>query len=227
MQLSFHLPWLKDGRVIALAAACLVAGFLLAAMIFGEPWHLPPAWGDIPTWLATIAASTAGVVAYRVYRIEAGRDQLAADERRKAQAGKVAAWYGNRQDGTRLEGGAVQPQQVPNLVWGAYVRNASDLPVTDVTVSFYTPPSAADNSTTPEGDSAEGWQIHTIHKVALPPSDNPVHLAIDETALRAYSGDPRNDAFHRVEIEFTDTLGTRWHRNSKGRLREITVGEVN
>ena len=30
-------------------------------LIFGSPWHLPPAWGDIPTWIAGIA--TAGLLA--------------------------------------------------------------------------------------------------------------------------------------------------------------------
>jgi hypothetical protein len=42
---------------------CAVAGFIAAALIFVKPWHLPPNWGDIPTWLAFLAASAAGVAA--------------------------------------------------------------------------------------------------------------------------------------------------------------------
>jgi hypothetical protein len=30
-------------------------GFLIGLLIFGDPWHLPPAWGDIPTWISAIA----------------------------------------------------------------------------------------------------------------------------------------------------------------------------
>lgn len=32
-------------------------------LIFGEPWHLPPAWSDIPTWLLVVVAAIAGWVA--------------------------------------------------------------------------------------------------------------------------------------------------------------------
>jgi hypothetical protein len=52
--------WLKDWRVATLAVGCAVAGFLVATFIFGKPWHLPPNWGDIPTWLLFLAATVAG-----------------------------------------------------------------------------------------------------------------------------------------------------------------------
>src|ERR1017187_5901129 len=52
--------WFREPRIIVLGAACLVVGFLAAALIFGKPWHLPANWGDIPTWLAVVAASVAG-----------------------------------------------------------------------------------------------------------------------------------------------------------------------
>jgi hypothetical protein len=54
--------WLKDDRAIA-AGAGLIAGFLIALLIFGKPWHLPPAWGDVPTWLAAFFAGIAGIAA--------------------------------------------------------------------------------------------------------------------------------------------------------------------
>ncbi len=41
---------------IILCGICLLAGFLVGMVIFGSPWHLPPAWGDIPTWISAIAA---------------------------------------------------------------------------------------------------------------------------------------------------------------------------
>jgi hypothetical protein len=208
--------WLKDYRVITLAVICAVTGSLIAAFVFGKPWNLPPAWGDIPTWLATIAATAAGVVAYRVYQIEARRDLISKDERRAAQAAKIAAWYGSqRQNMTLTIGSSVQTRPMPEPVWGAFLRNASDLPAFDVIVKFHFPPSGTD-------DSAAAWNVHTIKKRVLPPNDAPIHLTIDEIALRICSGDPRMDAFHRVEIEFTDTQGLRWHRDVKGRLKDIT-----
>lgn len=205
--------WLKDARVITLTVASAVAGFLIAGLIFGKPWHLPPNWGDIPTWLATIAATTAGIVAYRVYRIEAQRDRISEWERRSAQAAKVATWYGSRQrQVTQRRGDSVQTYTLAEPVWGAFLRNASDLPVSDLVINFYFPG---------KNDSTETWNIHTINKLTLPPNDAPIHLEIDETALRLYSDERKMDAFHRVEIEFTDSQGIRWHRDVKGRLKGI------
>jgi hypothetical protein len=53
----------KDGRVIALCIGCLLAGFLIGMLIFGTPWHLPPAWGDIPTWITGIATAVLAIFA--------------------------------------------------------------------------------------------------------------------------------------------------------------------
>jgi hypothetical protein len=54
----------KSGRGVA-AGVGFITGFLVALLIFGEPWHLPPDWGDIPTWLTAVFAAVAGVVALR------------------------------------------------------------------------------------------------------------------------------------------------------------------
>ena len=53
----------KDGRVIALCIGCLFAGFLVGMLIFGSPWHLPPAWGDIPTWITGVATAVLAIFA--------------------------------------------------------------------------------------------------------------------------------------------------------------------
>jgi len=63
VKLPSRFSWLRDLRVVVLAIGCAVAGFLTATLIFGAPWRLPPAWGDIPTWLAFIAAGVAGSAA--------------------------------------------------------------------------------------------------------------------------------------------------------------------
>ena len=54
---------LKDRRVWGAAATAAVAGFLIAMVIFGEPWHQRPAWGDAPTWLLAAGAAVAALLA--------------------------------------------------------------------------------------------------------------------------------------------------------------------
>jgi hypothetical protein len=47
-------------------------------MVFlGSPWHLPPAWGDIPTWITAIATVglLAGALVTAVFAIRAFREQ--------------------------------------------------------------------------------------------------------------------------------------------------------
>jgi hypothetical protein len=75
--------WLKDWRVWGLGAACLVIGFLIGLIIFGEPWHLPPAWGDIPTWLLAIGAGIGTGLA--LMQLRDLRQQIAKDAERNAK----------------------------------------------------------------------------------------------------------------------------------------------
>ena len=65
--------WLKNWRVLTLCGGCLFAGFLLGMLIFGSPWHLPPAWGDIPTWITAIATVglLIGAIITAIYAIKA------------------------------------------------------------------------------------------------------------------------------------------------------------
>jgi hypothetical protein len=46
---------------IAWGVAGLLAGFAVGLLVSGKPWNLPPAWGDIPTWITAIA--TIGLLA--------------------------------------------------------------------------------------------------------------------------------------------------------------------
>lgn len=121
------LAWLKDWRVLIFSGGCLFAGFILAMLIFGSPWHLPPAWGDIPTWITAIATIglLIGAVITAVYAVKDFRDQARqiaglqkenerqADERRRAQARSVFI--------------AVPPRSM-RLVQPA-AHNASDYPI--------------------------------------------------------------------------------------------------
>ena len=129
MERKRDLPWLKNWRVLPLSGICLFAGFLVGMLIFGSPWHLPPAWGDIPTWITAIATVglLAGAIITAVYAVRTFGEQARqvallveennrqANERRRAQA--AAVYIGVQRAGNRL----VQP--------AAY--NASTLPVFD------------------------------------------------------------------------------------------------
>jgi hypothetical protein len=77
MESKRRLSWLTDGRVLITCGVSLFAGFLVGMLIFGSPWHLPPAWGDIPTWITGIATTglLAGAIVTAAYAIRAFRAQ--------------------------------------------------------------------------------------------------------------------------------------------------------
>jgi hypothetical protein len=59
--------WRKGWRVAALAAACVVAGFLVGTFVFWKLWRLPPSWGDVPTWILAFGAGITAWYAIRAY----------------------------------------------------------------------------------------------------------------------------------------------------------------
>jgi hypothetical protein len=105
--------WLKEWRVRALAAGCLIVGFLVAALIFGKPGHLVPNWGDIPTWLAVVIATAGGWIALSQLRSQKEVLQRDAFDRRRAQAARVF----------------ISAPREPNPPVDPQVKNASDFPI--------------------------------------------------------------------------------------------------
>lgn len=77
MERERDVSWLKNWRVLVLCGGCLFAGFLVGMLIFGSPWYLPPAWGDIPTWITASATVglLVGAIVTAVYAIRAFREQ--------------------------------------------------------------------------------------------------------------------------------------------------------
>jgi hypothetical protein len=120
----------KDRRVIASAVVGLIAGFLIAAIIFGKPWHLPLNWGDIPTWLAVVVATAGGWIALSQLRGQLsqlrGQQELLrqdAQDRRRAQA--VRVFVGAPRDHDRR----VHP----------FVKNASDFSIYEAVFWYLDP----------------------------------------------------------------------------------------
>lgn len=108
MKRGRDLSWLKDWRFAGLAG--ILAGFLIGLLVFGEPWHLKPDWGDLPTWLL-FAIALPGLYQLRVFvmnnaeeaRRNVKRDdlldrqlteaQLRADADRRKQAEDIELTY--------------------------------------------------------------------------------------------------------------------------------------
>jgi hypothetical protein len=68
---------IRNGRVQFLISLSVIAGFAIGLLASGRPWHLPPAWGDIPTWieaLATVGLLIGAIITAR-YAIKAFRKQ--------------------------------------------------------------------------------------------------------------------------------------------------------
>ena len=74
--------WLKDRRVLTAIGVATAVGFTAGLLIFGQPWHLPPNYGDVPTWLAAVFAALAGWVAL---------NQLSMLRQQGAEAGRRSA----------------------------------------------------------------------------------------------------------------------------------------
>lgn len=126
-------PLLKDPRVRGVIAAAAVAGFLVGMVFFGEPWHLPPAWGDVPTWL--LAAGAAITAWLALMQLRDLREWIAKEAVRNSKRDqlldKQIAEAGRREESERRR--LVEDVEVTFSGKTGYVANASKRPLNDVT----------------------------------------------------------------------------------------------
>jgi hypothetical protein len=173
----------------------VLVGFAVGLVIFGSPLHLPPAWGDIPTWLT--AAFTALLAVFAIvtawYAREAFRQQSVevrdllqerrreAEERRRAQASMVFVSY---KHSDRQPMG--QPQQGRATM---YVKNTSEQPIYELRFAW---PGFHEELTIREQPLMPGEQDGDFRPVAPGPGNPPACAAIfrdrDEIWWRADSG---------------------------------------
>ncbi len=116
-------PLLKDWRVWSLIGLSLLIGLLIGMAVCGKLMHQPPAWGDIPTWLAVVAASAGGWIALSQLRDQQAVMKQDTEDRRKAQAARV--FIGAPRDDSRM----VAP----------YAQNASEFPVYEAELWYLDP----------------------------------------------------------------------------------------
>lgn len=238
VNLSPVVAWFGNGRGIA-ASGGLVVGFLVALVIFGAPWHLPPAWGDIPTWIAAVFAGTAAVVALsqlgtlqRQLREETERNvtrdklmdrQLAeaerradADRRRQAEEVTLTRFAG--------EGGAPV---------GGSVGNASRRPITDVACKVM---SNGAGRLIAEAVSC-GQYIESTGNFGPTVQMRTQRLMIDEQPVSRYVTLPPDarcwfdfegtgaEADHVLVVWFTDDAGIRWCLDEFQHLAPVKDGD--
>jgi hypothetical protein len=221
----------KNVRVIGLAISCALGGFLLAALIFGKPWHLPPDWGDIPTWLAVVVATFGGGVALSQLRQQTSvlegeamrnvkRDELLDGQLRDLQE-RSAAWRRAQADGVDLtwKGG-----NTPSESW-AEVTNNSSRPITAVTCRFRPDDGTGDLSSVDVLDVAVFQGGGPMPKTYLamdgvaPTGPVPV-LRRERAAAFKFAQRREYPSKGLMLVRFTDDAGVSWELNHDGHLEE-------
>lgn len=148
------------------------------------PWVEP-----LATVGALVAASVAAIYAARVYRREVVRDERIERREWQAQASLVAAW---------LAVGPVRSRSGTSTKFALWVRNASELPVTDVRVEHYL------------NAPVSGPDVVDMYTVG--PARDPVYLVMAVPDAEPNLG---------VLLEFVDSSGQRWARYPDGTLTAL------
>jgi hypothetical protein len=204
-------------------AAGIAVVLIAAGAVFGGR----ASWGNVPTWvlavttlLAFVAAAFAALATYELLCIESRRDAAAVDkvrqredEQRRAQAGRVAAWYGRWS--SVVKGPGMTADHREWLRSGAIISNASDLPIYNVRVSLCVAVDPSAGLTWRQGERFAGALR------LVPPGEEHVEMP---DHLRAEAEASGNQQTWLVAIEFTDALGTRWLRDPRGRLELADAG---
>ncbi|WP_431977590.1 hypothetical protein [Micromonospora haikouensis] len=179
--------------------------------------------GDVATWIGSVAnvatlglALAAGIVSFRIYKIESDRDRRAEDERReralderRAQAELVSTWFAKDEE-------SLHRRKIVwgRVLWGAIVLNSSNLPIYDVVV-FFRPKEAANYPHQVDGHGIPGEAIRVV-----PPHQGTVMVDMPE-AMDALPAENRLQLVD-VSMEFRDSAGRRWLRDWNGFLLDIT-----
>lgn len=141
-------------------------------------------WGNAPSWAAFGTAVIAATLGWGAYRREKRRDRIADQARVREQASKFAGWIESDASETRL-----------------YLRNASDLPIVNVTAWFY----------------QMDWLTETTLKEA---TRNPTYISSFDVVAPGATlelNDLRFKVAQEISLTFTDAQGVLWARH-KGSL---------
>jgi hypothetical protein len=199
---ELNLTGVKLWHVLLLALGAAGAGVLIGMVIFGEPWHRSPDWGDAQTWILVALGAVGG--GFTLRQLSMQREQLKeqqgvlareAEDRRRAQARLVFLWTEVTTDSVLTQAQRAASGVTPNTIQVTHVRNTSRQPVYDFEVSWY--------------DGASFHNSMTGNGVVMPDSGTDL-----KEELRA--GQQR----YRVTLSFRDAAGVRWHVDEDGNLKE-------
>jgi hypothetical protein len=130
------------------------------------------------------------------------------EDKRRAQAARVTAWFAWAEVAASAFGGSAVGFA---NAWGATVRNASDLPVFDVRVTFNYIAEQANGrewAATPSGTLVKPIRVMPPMSQRHYQIPNEVRNQINECS----------DDVYAVSIWFTDAAGSRWERDPRGAL---------
>ena len=218
-------PLLRDRRVQGLIGLGVLAGFVVGLLVFGEPWHLPPAWGDVPTWLLVVLAAAAGWVGF----VQLGilRDQIAEEARRNAKRDElldrqIAEAEQRSLTYERQQAEAVEIKATHSMariagsdpptshhVHGAEVSNESRRPIRNVACRIRPEPGDALQAAEKVGVFVE-W---AGEKRAFPSSREGVHIQLlraGETGGFIFTGSKDEYPMASFTVRFTDDAGLHW-----------------
>lgn len=231
--------WLKDGRMIAAAVVAFVAGFVLALVIFGKPWHLEPDWGDIPTWILAglaLAAGTVGFIQLDILRrqFQAERRQAEADRQRDVKRDQLLDKQLAEAERRSLYDRRSQAEGVVLFIqpWGmdyaAVVHNKSRRPITDITCSVLSDPGRK--------TVVEPTETAWVMPSALGPGEafdldfiqsgtRYKSLKPDTACAFIFKGSTADVVEASLVAWFTDDAECRWHLDDIQHLAETTSDE--
>jgi hypothetical protein len=182
------------------AAAAL--GFLVAAGIFGRPWHLSLSWGDIPTWLAVVAAAVAGWAAIRQLR---NQQRQISDE--AARGAKRDELLDRQLETTRRH--QAEKVEVRSDLQGppkAYVYNGSPRPITRITCKILSTYHKNVLAKTEQCEIEGSGKVHRgPYLMRILPGQTGV-FSLSELRETA-----RSDPEPTATAYFRDDAGLRWH----------------
>lgn len=191
---------MKRTVAIALGLGAALVGVVMLVM-----WLLRRPEAEFPAWLeatATLAAFVAAAIAVRyasnAYQLEYQREERWQDAQSRVQASLVAAWAEVRPTWGRQG----KSSSFPDV--GCWIRNASELPITNVTM---------------EAQIHEGPRSLVVVPL-IPPGQDPqlIHWPDGSFEQALYQALLHDGSTIDVNVRFTDSSSRRWHRSSNGEL---------
>lgn len=181
----------------------------LAWLLLDRPMDELAGWIEAGATVAAVgAAIIAGFYAARAYGLEHQREQRLEDANRSAQASQVVVWP---------TGPTYSFQDSENFLStvSATLRNASDLPVTDVTVKFYL--------LLDDGSAQDGQYVASFTMPFVAP-DRTEQIRLDLSSYSLGRTFVRHTTGVRLatELSFRDVSSTAWRRDIRGLLE---IGE--